>query len=386
MIFQFSTKKVALSMLLSIVFCAPVFAQSDPWVHANPTRVVPQAVAVFSCNGQTTANVRWIFSDSGYRVIQTPLVIRSGNTISLDARVEEFTGGRLQVITPFEKNFDIGTLEPGTYTLILKSWDTPLKQIQFTIMATPPAPRPIDGPCFFVTQQYRDFLSRDPDGNGFSFWTNELSSCGLDPQCIEVKRINVSAAFVVSIEFHETGSYVYRMYRAALGRRPTFAEFVPEAAQVGQGVIAGSNDAWAARLSNNKDAYTSSFFQRPEVQSRYAGLTNAQYVDQLFATEGITPTAAERTELINSLDCSLNPACRTRAFVLRRIAENAAFDRKIFNEVFVTMEYFGYLRRDPDDAGFQFWLAKLNQFNGDYIAAEMVKAFINSDEYRNRFP
>ena len=382
---QFVTFKLGLAFLISAVCCASVFAQSDPWVHAEPTRVVPQQLAVFSCSGQTTVNSRWIFNDAGYRVIQTPVVTRAGNTISLDARVEECNCGRLQVVTPFEKNFDIGTLEPGTYTLIFKSWNTPLKQIEFTLQATPPAPQPLDAPCFFVTQHYRDFLSREPDGNGFAFWTNELMRCGMDAQCLELKRINVSAAFFISIENHETGYYVYRMYRAALGRRPTFAEFVPDAAQVGQGVIAGSNDAWAARLSNNKDAYTSSFFQRPDVQSRYAGLTNAQYVDQLFATEGITPTAAERAELINSLDCSLIPACRTRAYVLRRIVEHAAFDRKVFNEAFVTMEYFGYLRRDPDEAGFQFWLNKLNQFNGNYIDAEMVKAFINSDEYRKRF-
>jgi hypothetical protein len=78
--------------------------------------------------------------------------------------------------------------------------------------------------------------------------------------------------------------------------------------------------------------------------------------------------------------------CPTRVSVLRRIVENAAFDRKVFNEAFVTMEYFGYLRRDPDANGLQFWLAKLNQFNGNYVEAEMVKAFINSDEYRKRFP
>ena len=49
------------------------------------------------------------------------------------------------------------------------------------------------------------------------------------------------------------------------------------------------------------------------------------------------------------------------------------------------MEYFGYLRRDPDTSGFNFWLGKLNDFNGNFIAAEMVKAFISSAEYRQRF-
>ena len=49
------------------------------------------------------------------------------------------------------------------------------------------------------------------------------------------------------------------------------------------------------------------------------------------------------------------------------------------------MEYFGYLRRNPDEEGYQFWLGKLNSFNGNYVEAEMVKAFISSIEYRQRF-
>jgi len=54
-------------------------------------------------------------------------------------------------------------------------------------------------------------------------------------------------------------------------------------------------------------------------------------------------------------------------------------------------QYFGYLRRNPNDApdgnfdSFNFWLNKLNQFNGNYIQAEMVRAFLSSTEYRRRF-
>jgi hypothetical protein len=152
-------------------------------------------------------------------------------------------------------------------------------------------------------------------------------------------------------------------------------------------VVAASDDPWSFRLSSNKDIYTMGFFNRPDFQARYAGLTTAQYVDKLFETEGITPTPVERTGLIDSVDkCTADIGCPTRITLLRRIVENAAFDRQVFNEAFVTMEYFGYLRRDPDEAGFQFWLAKMNQFKGDYVAAEMVKAFINSDEYGKRFP
>ena len=62
-----------------------------------------------------------------------------------------------------------------------------------------------------------------------------------------------------------------------------------------------------------------------------------------------------------------------------------------FNRAFVLMQYFGYLRRNPNDApdtnfdGYNFWLNKLNQFNGDFVQAEMVRAFIDSSEYRRRF-
>jgi hypothetical protein len=80
-----------------------------------------------------------------------------------------------------------------------------------------------------------------------------------------------------------------------------------------------------------------------------------------------------------------------RAAALRSVAESNSVSNKLFNEAFVLMQYFGYLQRNPNDppdsdySGYNFWLNKLTQFNGDYIAAEMVKAFISSKEYRQRF-
>jgi hypothetical protein len=59
--------------------------------------------------------------------------------------------------------------------------------------------------------------------------------------------------------------------------------------------------------------------------------------------------------------------------------------RREFNGAFVLMEYLGYLRREPDYAGYHFWLDKLNRFNGNFADAEMVKAFLSSIEYRDRF-
>ena len=87
----------------------------------------------------------------------------------------------------------------------------------------------------------------------------------------------------------------------------------------------------------------------------------------------------------DSLVAALTAATMTRAQVLRAIAETDEMQTREFNSAFVTMEYFGYLRRDPDVAGFNFWLNKLNAAGGDFKQAEMVKAFLASSEYRQRF-
>jgi len=81
---------------------------------------------------------------------------------------------------------------------------------------------PIDESSFYVRQHYLDFLNREPDGPGFQFWTNEIDQCGTNAHCRETKRINVSAAFYLSTEFQQTGFLVYRMYKAAYNRAPTY--------------------------------------------------------------------------------------------------------------------------------------------------------------------
>src|SRR5207248_5612868 len=80
-----------------------------------------------------------------------------------------------------------------------------------------PGANPIDQAGFFVTEHYYDFLNRLPDPDGLTFWTNEINSCGSDQACIQLKRINVSAAYFLSIEFQQTGYLVERMYKAAFG-------------------------------------------------------------------------------------------------------------------------------------------------------------------------
>jgi CSLREA domain-containing protein len=262
---------------------------------------------------------------------------------------------------------------------------------------------PIDGAARFVRQHYHDFLNREPDAEGLAFWTNEIDGCGADAQCREVKRVNVSAAFFLSIEFQETGYLVHRTYKVAYGDATSpnvtgtvpvvrLNEFLPDTRRIGEGVVVNFGD-WQAQLEANKNAYMLEFVQRARFTTAFpATMTAAEFVDKLVQNAGVTLTTAERDQLISTLGATPSDASK-RAQILSAVAENAQVRRAELNRAFVLMEYFGYLRRNPNDApeptsnygGWKFWLDKLDQFNGNYIEAEMVKAFISADEYRKRF-
>jgi uncharacterized protein (TIGR03118 family) len=260
--------------------------------------------------------------------------------------------------------------------------------------AAPPTTNPIDDAQFFVRQQYLDFLNREPDTAGFNFWVNQITSCGANAQCVEVRRINVSAAFFLSIEFQRTGMLVYLTHKAAFGNSTLtgtpvpvlYGEFERDTQALQRNFVFGAPGA-DAQLEANKVAYFNSFVASPDFVARYpTTLTPAQFVDALYANAGITPSTAERNAAIAEFGAATDTTDQAaRARALRRVAENAAFSQAEFNRAFVLMEYFGYLRRDADAAGYNFWLNKLNAFSGDFIKAEMVKAFITSSEYRQRF-
>jgi len=239
----------------------------------------------------------------------------------------------------------------------------------------------IDTAEYFVRQHYLDFLGREPDEAGFNFWSDQIISCGADTDCVARRRENVSAAYFLSIEFQQTGGLVDGLYRASYGMRPDFATFMPDVRTVGAAVVVG-NEGWEATLQANKEAFVNSFVNRAAFHAAFDNLANADYVATLIRHTGVTFTAAERDALVNDL----NNQTMTRGDVLRSIAENQRFVNAKFNETFVMMEYFGYLRRDPDASGFAFWLQKLNDFNGNFEQADMVKAFIVSSEFRDRFP
>ena len=270
-------------------------------------------------------------------------------------------------------------------------------------------PNQIDATDFFVREHYIDFLNREPDGAGFAFWTNQINSCGANPSCLEVARINVSASFFESIEFLETGYIVYRFYKASYGDGTGSStccdtpprdisvpiirlnEFLPDSQRVAQGVVVGVG-LWQQQLENNKQALAEEFVQRSRFLTDYPlTMTPAQFVDGLnakAATSGVNPLSpAERDQLVSDLTAGV----KTRAQVLRAVAEDQTLFDAEKSRAYVLMQYFGYLRRNPNDpqdtnyTGYDFWLIKLNQFNGNSISAEMVKAFLTSIEYRQRF-
>jgi pimeloyl-ACP methyl ester carboxylesterase len=260
---------------------------------------------------------------------------------------------------------------------------------------------PVEDAQFYVRQHYHDFLNREPDATGLQFWTDNITSCGSDAQCREVKRINVSAAFFLSIEFQNTGYLIYRMYKTAYGDATSpnvpgtvpvvrLQDFLSDSQRIGQGVVVGQG-TWEQQLETNKAAFALEFVQRQRFLTAYPlTMTPAQFIDRLNQNAGGVLTQQERDQLVAELSAAADVRAG-RASVLRKITENQSLQRNEFNRAFVLMQYYGYLRRNPDDPqdtdfrGWRFWLDKLNQFNGNFVQAEMVKAFLGSTEYRRRF-
>jgi sugar lactone lactonase YvrE len=233
---------------------------------------------------------------------------------------------------------------------------------------------PVDGVGFFVTQQYIDFLGRLPDPFGFASWVGTLGGCPdggfgefANPDC---DRVHVSSGFFLSEEFRGRGYFAYKFYEVGLDRRPAYAEFMPDMVQVG-----GPQSPASEVLS--KAAYTDAFVQRQEFKNRYDALSNDAYVNALEINGEVTLT--NKAALVDAL----NTNQKTRAQVLREVVELQSVTDRFFIRAFVAMQYFGYLRRDPDTIGYDNWVAALTADPSNF--RHMIFGFIFSDEYRHRF-
>ena len=240
-----------------------------------------------------------------------------------------------------------------------------------------PTHNPLDDAQFFVRQQYADFLNRAPDPGGLGYWSNEINRCGTDAQCIHDRRVGVADAFFFEPEFQQTGAYIYRIYKAAIGIGPTYEQFTNDRGRV----VAGP------ALDQTKSAYALYFVKGTAFQQEYATATTAdQFVDKMLTVvrnySGVD-LSSQRSTLIGLYDGSDTG----KAAILRQMADNQLVIDAEYNRSFVLMEYFGYLRRDPDQGGYDFWLGQVNRYPLRDVGIQhaMACSFITSAEYQTRF-
>jgi hypothetical protein len=241
---------------------------------------------------------------------------------------------------------------------------------------------PIGDPGFFVRQHYRDILSREPDQAGWDYWTNQIAGTSdnqvvpctdTDRNCMVNRRTNVSAAFYIEQEFQQSGSFVYLLNKASFGVQPTFAQFDTD-----RGKVLGG-----AALEASKLSFAEEWVARPSFVAAYpAGLSGAEFIDKIIATvkqgSGVD-LSGQRNDLISDYQ-----VYQSRARVLRLVVDSPAFYMPEYNAAFVLMQYFGYLKRNPDQEGYDFWLNVLNNREPNNYRG-MVCSFITSTEYQERF-
>lgn len=235
------------------------------------------------------------------------------------------------------------------------------------------SPNPILSSDFFVRMQYLDFLSREAEANGLSAWLGVLNRCpdvNNNPAC---DRTTVSSSFFRSNEFQLKGYFVYLFYKVSLGRLPLYAEIVRDMRRV-TGETA--EEVFAKRL-----AFANAWVELPEFKERYPEtLAQQAFVDKLVQATGVVLNGSvTRASLVNDLQTRT----KTRAEALMAVVEHPSVDLRERNGAFVAMQYFGYLRRDPEETGYNNWLTYLN--NNPTDARTMVKGFANSAEYQLRF-
>ena len=235
----------------------------------------------------------------------------------------------------------------------------------------------IDDSDFFVHQHYVDFLSRFPEQGGFDAWMNFLNSeqqrCPTNPECLHQARLTTSSAFFGSQEFNLKGGYVFRFFKASLARMPSYPEMV-----AGMRAVTG---ATGPEVDQKRTQFATDWVLRSDFLAAFPrSLTPTAFVDAILQTAGVS--VSNRTQIINDLTTAGNTDAG-RAVAMRAIADSPEETSKEFNPSFVYMQYVGYLRREPEVGGFNAWLTYLNAHPGDHL--EMVRGFVDSIEYRNRF-
>jgi predicted Zn-dependent protease len=276
----------------------------------------------------------------------------------------------------------------GDYTLRLRSDAGEVAYLSGALCIDPytnfAEANPLQDNGFFVRQHYLDFLFREPDASGFNAWVGVLARCDVSPSP-ECDRVTVSSSFFRSQEFQLKGLFVYRFYKLTLARLPAYTEIIPDMISV--------TGATSAEVFQKRAAFANNWVQRPAFINQYNALNNTDFVNTLMDRYSLqtintpdpgSPDSGAKVVLSRAdLTARLNAGTLTRAQVVRAIVESDELFAAEFNPAFVAMQYFGYLKRDPDSGGYNAWLNYLNTHPGDFRT--MVNGFVNSNEYRTRF-
>jgi hypothetical protein len=300
--------------------------------------------------------------------------------------VDPATLTREQIAAPFpivSVEVQVAANAPfGDYTLRLQSNSGETAYVPGAITIDPGVvstfSNPVDDFRFFVTQQYTDLTGREPDSAMLDRLTTQLAGCNSRSDCLRIRRIEISTNLLVENELPSTGVFLYGLYSAGLGRQPRYAELETDRA-----VVLNQK----SELEAVRHALASAFVERAEFKRKYpATMKPAEFVDSLLATIVQTTgvdLASERGLLIGLLDDSANG----RAAVLTRLVSDQRVVDANYNHALVLFQYFTYLRRNPDEAGFNAWVntLKTKPLRDPDAARSLVCNFLNSAEYQNRF-
>src|ERR1044071_7777641 len=300
--------------------------------------------------------------------------------------VDPSTLTREQIAAPFpivSIELQVAANAPfGDYTLRLQSNSGETAYVPGAITIDPGvtsmSSNPVDDFHFFVTQQYADLTGREPDAATLDKLTAQLTGCNLRSDCLRIRRVDISTNLLVENELAGTGVFLYGLYSTALGRQPRYAELEADRA-----VLANQK----SELEAMRLALASAFVDRAEFKRKFpAAMKPAEFVDSLLATvaqgTGVDLTS-DRSLLIGLLDDTANG----RAAVLTRLASDQRVIDGDYNQALVLFQYFSYLRRNPDEAGFNAWVNTLKNkpLRDPDAARSLVCNFLNSAEYQNRF-
>ena len=300
--------------------------------------------------------------------------------------VDPGTLAREQIAAPFPVvsiELQVAPNAPfGDYTLRLQSNSGETAYVPGAITIDPGVAstfsNPVDDFRFFVTQQYHDLTGREPDTATLDKLTAQLNGCNLRNDCLRTRRIDISTNLLVENELPATGVFLYSLYSTGLGRQPRVADLETDRALI----LSQKSELEAVRM-----ALASAFVDRVEFKRKFpATMRPAEFVDSLLATTAQTTgvdLASERSLLIGLLDDTANG----RAAVLTRLASDQRVVDGNYNHALVLFQYFNYLRRNPDEAGFNAWVNTLKNkpLRDPDAARSLVCNFLNSIEYQNRF-